>query len=129
MYVIISPLCVSSFSSMGVCIRIFGQKCKVCKMKKNKNSAHLYLGIYWHNLLQIWGHLSSKFGLIQERDLRATYVGVIITFCVFLSIYSRCSVMTSWVTWHTTMCLDILGKGLFLLYNISMAKYQYRPNF
>jgi len=49
-------------------------------------------------------HLNSKFGLGKRSR---SYIGMKITFFVFLSIYSQGGATASWATQHTTVCLDI----------------------
>ena len=76
------------------------------RRKKTKklfwNFVHSYLGIDWHNLLQIWYvDLPSLGASVEQIWLNSgkwfqNYIGVKITFFVFLSIYSR---------WHN----DFLG--------------------
>jgi len=76
------------------------------------NFARSYLGIGWHDLLQIqYVDLPSSGASLQQIWLNLgkwfqSYIGVKITFFVFLSIYSWCDTTASWATWQTTVCLD-----------------------
>jgi len=76
------------------------------KKKLFQNFAHLYLAIGWSNLLQIW-YLVQGISAANLGKISQSYIGVKITFFVFLSLYSCCSMMASWAARHTTVCLDI----------------------
>jgi len=71
------------------------------------NFARSYLGIGWSDLLQIW---NVDLRYLQQVWLNSgkwsqSYVGVKITFFVFLSIHSEGDAKASWAAWHTTVCL------------------------
>jgi len=87
------------------------------KMKKLfQNCGRLYLGVGWHDLLQICYIDSPSSGTSQQQiwlnsgKRSWNYIGVKITFFVFLSIYSRCGATASWATQHTTTRLDYLQE-------------------
>jgi len=119
----------------------YGRKCKVCKMKKKKtkkffrNFAHLYLGIGWCNLLQIWNVDSPGWGAslpqvwLNSGKWSQSYVGVKIIFFVFLSIYPQGDARASWAARHTTThyrvswCThNLLAKENFYSWCISQIK-------
>ena len=93
--------------------------CKKTKKKKTKklfrNFAGSYLGIGWRDLLQIWYVDSPSWGAslqqvwLNSGEWSQTYIGVKITFFVFLSIHSQCDATASWAARHTIVCLDIMG--------------------
>ena len=80
-----------------------------------RSFAYLYLGISWHDLLQIcYVDSSSSRASQQQIWLNSgkrswSYIGVKITFFFFLSIYSRGGAMASWAAQHATVCLDIVS--------------------
>ena len=115
---LISPLCVPHFSLIGVCNRKLWQKMQSVRNEEEKtkklfqNFVHLYLGISWYDLHQIWYVDSPSSGASQQQiwlnsgKRSRSYIGVKITFFVFLSIYSRCGATASWAAQHTTVCLE-----------------------
>ena len=72
-----------------------------------QNFAHLCLGISQHNLSQIWyvdlpsSGASQKQIWLNPGKRVSSYIGMKITFFVFLSIYSQCGVTASCAAQHT----------------------------